>query len=87
MVVISVYTYRVKIILKIRWESGFLRGFHRTPYALTGGRGTLCSYVLNSRGVLSEKVGTDDVRERKGRVPFRPLRFTNGPFLFEKLLF
>ena len=26
--VISVYTYGVKIILKFRWESGFLREFH-----------------------------------------------------------
>ena len=46
MVVISVYTYGVKIIKKIRWESGFLwGGFHGTPprYALTEVRGTLCS--------------------------------------------
>ena len=36
MVVISVYTYGVKIIKRFRWESGFLWGFHRTPrYALT----------------------------------------------------
>ena len=43
MVVISVYTYGVKIIKKFRWESGFLGGggFHR--YALTEVRGTLCS--------------------------------------------
>ena len=39
--VISVYTYGVKIILKFRWESDFLRGV--PPYALTEGRGTLCS--------------------------------------------
>ena len=32
MVVISVYTYGVKIIKKFRWESGFLwGGFHGTP--------------------------------------------------------
>ena len=45
MVVISVYTYGVKIIKKFRWESGFLwGGFHGTPrYALTEVRGTLCS--------------------------------------------
>ena len=44
MVVISVYTYGVKIILKFRQESGFLWGFHGTPrYALTEVRGTLCS--------------------------------------------
>ena len=46
-VVISVYIYGVKIIKKIRWESGFLWGFYGTPpYALTEVRGTLCSYVL-----------------------------------------
>ena len=45
MVVISVYTYGVKIIKKFLWESGFLGGgFHGTPcYALTEVRGTLCS--------------------------------------------
>ena len=45
MVVISVYTYGVKIILKIRWESGFLWGGSMEPprYALTEVRGTLCS--------------------------------------------
>ena len=38
MVVISVYTYGVKIILKIRWESGFLwGGFHGTPPLCTNG--------------------------------------------------
>ena len=31
MVVITVYTYDVKIIKKFRWESGFLGGFHGTP--------------------------------------------------------
>ena len=31
MVVISVYTYGVKIIKKFQWESGFLGGFHGTP--------------------------------------------------------
>ena len=45
MVVISVYTYGVKIIKKIRWESGFLWGGSMEPprYALTEVRGTLCS--------------------------------------------
>ena len=44
-VVISEYTYGVKIIKKFWWESGFLGGgFHGTPrYALTEVRGTLCS--------------------------------------------
>ena len=38
MVVISVYTYGVKIILKFRWESGFLwGGFHGTPPLCTNG--------------------------------------------------
>ena len=43
MVIISVGVYGVKMILKLRWESGFLkRGFHGTPppYALTEGRRT-----------------------------------------------
>ena len=44
MVVISVYTYGVKIIKKFRWESGFLWGVPWNPrYALTEVRGTLCS--------------------------------------------
>ena len=44
MVVISVYTYGVKIIKKFRWESGFSlgRGIPWNPrYALTEVRGTL----------------------------------------------
>ena len=46
MVVISVYTYGVKIIKKFRWESGFLWGGSMEPprYALTEVRGTLCSF-------------------------------------------
>ena len=46
MVVISVYTYGVKIIKKFRRESGFLGGgVHGTPvYALTEVRGTFCSF-------------------------------------------
>ena len=49
MVVISVYTYGVKIIKKFWWESGFLWGGSVEPppppprYALTEVRGTLCS--------------------------------------------
>ena len=44
MVVISVYTYGVKIIKKFRWESGFLWGVPWNPrYALTEVRDTLCS--------------------------------------------
>ena len=51
MVVISVYTYDVKIIKKFRWESGFHWGGSMEPprYALTEVRGTLCSYVLSKR--------------------------------------
>ena len=38
MVVISVYTYGVKIIKKFQWESGFLwGGFHGTPPLCTNG--------------------------------------------------
>ena len=44
MVVISVYTYGVKIIKKFRWENGFLWGVPWNPrYALPEVRGTLCS--------------------------------------------
>ena len=47
MVVISLYTYGVKIIKKIPVGKRFsLREFHGTPpprYALTEVRGTLCS--------------------------------------------
>ena len=45
MVVISVYTYGVKIIKKFRWKSGFLGGGSMEPlYALTEVRGALCSF-------------------------------------------
>ena len=30
-----IYNIWCKIILKFRWERGFLRGFHGTPLALT----------------------------------------------------
>ena len=43
MVVISGYTYGVKIIKKFLWESGFLWGEPPPRYALTEVRGTLCS--------------------------------------------
>ena len=46
MVVISIYTYGVKIIKKFWWESGFLWGggsMEPPRYALTEVRGTLCS--------------------------------------------
>ena len=45
MVVISEYTYGVKIILKIRCRIGkvvFSGGTMEPPYALTEVRGTLC---------------------------------------------
>ena len=50
MVVISVYTYGVKIIKKFLWESGFLwGGFHGTPrYALTEVRGYLMQLSVNN---------------------------------------
>ena len=44
MVVISVYTYGVKLIKKFRWESGFLWGGSMEPPLCTNGSaGTLCS--------------------------------------------
>ena len=53
MVVISVYTYGVKIIGKFWWESGFLWEVPwNPPYALTEVQGTLCSYVL--KGALGK---------------------------------
>ena len=49
MVVISVYTYGVKIIKNFRWESGFLWGGSiGTPrYALTEVRGYLMQLSVN----------------------------------------
>ena len=50
MVVISVYTYGVKIIKKFRWESGFLwGGFHGTPPPLctNGSAGYLMQLSVN----------------------------------------
>ena len=47
MVVISVYTYGVKIIKKFRWESGFLWGFHGTPRYALGSAGYLMQLSVN----------------------------------------
>ena len=49
MVVISVYTYSVKIIKKFRWESGFLGGFNGTPPPLctNGSAGYLMQLSVN----------------------------------------
>ena len=53
MVVISVYTYGVKIIKKFRWESGFLwGGFHGTPPLCTNGS---AGYLMQ----LSVKIETN----------------------------
>ena len=42
--VVSVYICGEKMIKKLHWESGFLRGgFMEPPYALAEVRGTLCS--------------------------------------------
>ena len=59
MVVISVYTYGVKIIKKFWWESGFLwgGGFHRTPPLCTNGSaGYLMQLSVNIR-VLQNILG------------------------------
>ena len=55
MVVISVYTYGVKIIKKIRWESGFLwGGFHGTPPLCTNGSaGYLMQLSVNQNNIFS----------------------------------
>ena len=51
MVVISVYTYGVKIILKIRWESGFLWGGPWNPPLCTNGSaGYLMQLSVNGPG-------------------------------------
>ena len=53
MVVISVYTYGVKIIKKFRWESGFLwERFHGTPPLCTNGSAGYLIMQLSVKGVL-----------------------------------
>ena len=49
MVVISVYTYGVKIIKKFRWESGFLggRGSMEPPLCTNGSAGYLLQLSVN----------------------------------------
>ena len=47
MVVISVYTYGVKIIKKIRWESGFLWGGSMEPLCTNGSAGYLMQLSVN----------------------------------------
>ena len=48
MVVISVYTYGVKIIKKFRWESGFLWGGFHAPLCTNGSAGDLMQLSVNS---------------------------------------
>ena len=53
MVVISVYTYGVKIIKKFRWESGFLwrgsrRGSRDPPLCTNGSAGYLMQLSVNN---------------------------------------
>ena len=56
MVVISVYTYGVKIIKKFRWESGFLWGCSMEPPLCTNGSaGYLMQLTLFLVGL--EKLG------------------------------
>ena len=47
----------------------------------TTGKEGMLNFTARPRGVLSGNVGT--WRCGPDRVPFRPLRFTNDPFLFE----
>ena len=50
MVVISVYTYGVKIIKKFRWESGFLWGVPWNPLLCTNGSaGYLMQLSVNEK--------------------------------------
>ena len=50
MVVISVYTYGVKIIKKFRWENGFLggRGSMEPPLCTNGSAGYLMQLSVNA---------------------------------------
>ena len=61
MVVISVYTYGVKIIKKIRWESGSLKwGFHGTPLCTNGSAGYLMQASISEDmniSILGWKIG------------------------------
>ena len=65
---------RVNIIVILTLLESMRLGKPKTLSELTNERG-------NRRGALSVKVGTWICGP--DRVLFRPLRFTNGPFLFE----
>ena len=47
MVVISVYTYGVKIVKKFRWESGFLGGSIEPPLCTNGSARYLMQLTVN----------------------------------------
>ena len=55
MVVISVYTYGVKIIKKFRWESGFLGGVPWNPPLCTNGSAGYLMQLSVNRELLKEK--------------------------------
>ena len=54
MVVISVYTYGVKIIKKFWWESGFLWGVPWTPLCTNGSAGYLMLAHRRGRPCFSD---------------------------------
>ena len=55
MVVISVYTYGLKIIKKFQWESGFLKGGSMEPPLCTNGSaGYLMQLSVNCRRHLKQ---------------------------------
>ena len=51
MIVISVYTYGVKIIQKFRWESGFLWGGSIPPLCTNGSAGYLMQLSVKEENV------------------------------------
>ena len=56
MVVISVYTYGVKMIKKFRWKSGFLWGVPWNPPLCTNGSaGYLMQLSVKERFILSKR--------------------------------
>ena len=62
MVVISVYTYGVKIIKKFRWESGFLWGGSMEPPLCTNGSaGYLMQLSVNGWQLAKVKKSIPDM--------------------------
>ena len=70
MVVISVYTYGVKIIKKFRWESGFLWGVPWNPPLCTNGSaGYLMQLSVKIHPTKISKVGTFSLKQVLSSMP------------------